>query len=49
MAMAATTTVAQVSSFAELGEIDPETVITPGIFVQRVVKLQPAAAAAAAA
>ena len=49
MAMAATTTVAQVSSFAELGEIDPETVITPGIFVQRVVKLQPAAAAAGAA
>ena len=49
MAMAATTTIAQVSHFAELGEIDPETVITPGIFVQRVVKLQPADAAAAAA
>ena len=48
-AMAATTTIAQVSHFAELGEIDPETVITPGIFVQRVVKLQPADAAAAAA
>lgn len=38
MAMAATTTVVQVRRRAELGEIDPEQVITPGIFVQRVVE-----------
>ena len=49
MAMAAKTTIAQVSNIVELGAIDPETVITPGIFVQRVVKLVPAAAAAVAA
>jgi 3-oxoadipate CoA-transferase alpha subunit len=38
MAMAATTTVVQVSRRAGLGEIEPETVVTPGIFVQRVVE-----------
>ena len=37
MAMAACKTVATVYAQAELGEIDPETVITPGIFVQAVV------------
>jgi 3-oxoadipate CoA-transferase alpha subunit len=37
MAMAARKTVATVYAQAELGEIDPETVITPGIFVQAVV------------
>ena len=36
MAMAADTTIAQVSEVVELGEIDPETVITPGIFVKHV-------------
>ena len=36
MAMAADTTIAQVSEVVELGEIDPETVITPGIFVNHV-------------
>ena len=49
MAMAATTTIAQVSNIVELGEMDPEAIITPGIFVQRVVKLTPANAAVAAA
>lgn len=49
MAMAAKTTIAQVSNIVELGELDPEAIVTPGIFVQRVVKLVPAAAAAAAA
>lgn len=39
MAMAAKTTIAQISSFVPLGSIDPETVVTPGIFVQRVVKI----------
>jgi len=46
MAMAARCTVAQVRHAAALGEIDPETVVTPGIFVQRVVQVAPAAAPA---
>jgi 3-oxoadipate CoA-transferase, alpha subunit len=37
MAMAARLSVAQVRRIVELGEIDPEMVITPGIFVDRVV------------
>ncbi|MRX10155.1 3-oxoacid CoA-transferase subunit A [Pseudoduganella sp. FT25W] len=38
MAMAAKTTIAQVVDVVALGELDPEAIITPGIFVQRVVK-----------
>ena len=37
MAMAAKCTVAQVDRVVPLGELDPEVIITPGIFVQRVV------------
>jgi 3-oxoadipate CoA-transferase alpha subunit len=37
MAMAATTTIAQVAEVVELGDLDPENIITPGIFVQHVV------------
>lgn len=37
MATAAATTIAQVSEVVELGALDPEHIITPGIFVQRVV------------
>lgn len=37
MATAATTVVAQIDSLVPLGDIDPETVVTPGIFVDRVV------------
>jgi 3-oxoadipate CoA-transferase alpha subunit len=37
MAMAAACTVAQVSAVVPLGELDPELIVTPGIFVQRVV------------
>ncbi|VVM65898.1 3-oxoadipate CoA-transferase subunit A [Pseudomonas fluorescens] len=37
MAMAATTTIAQVNRVVELGDLDPEHIVTPGIFVQRVV------------
>jgi 3-oxoadipate CoA-transferase alpha subunit len=48
MAAAAKCTVAQVRHKAALGEIDPEVVVTPGIFVQRVVHI-PALAAARAA
>lgn len=38
MAMAAKTTIAQVAKIVPLGGLDPETVITPGIFVQRIVQ-----------
>jgi 3-oxoadipate CoA-transferase alpha subunit len=37
MAMAARCTIAQVSEVVELGQLDPETIVTPGIFVKRVV------------
>ena len=37
MAMAATTTIAEVEQIVPLGSIDPETIVTPGIFIQRVV------------
>lgn len=37
MARAAKTTVVQVAEIAELGALDPETIVTPGIFVNRVV------------
>lgn len=49
MAMAARTTIAQVASVVPLGELDPEVVVTPGIFVQRVVPIGPAASGSAAA
>lgn len=39
MAMAAKCTIAQVSEVVALGELDPEVIITPGIFVQRVVQI----------
>ncbi len=38
MAMAADITIVEVDEIVELGEIDPEAVVTPGIFVKRVVK-----------
>jgi 3-oxoadipate CoA-transferase alpha subunit len=43
MAMAAACTIAQVSEVVALGELDPEAIVTPGIFVQRVVEHQVAA------
>ncbi|NML12639.1 3-oxoacid CoA-transferase subunit A [Sphingobium sp. AR-3-1] len=48
MAMAAKTTIAQVSEVVELGALDPEAVVTPGIFVNRVVQVAPLSVAAAA-
>jgi len=39
MAMAANCTIAQVSQVVPLGELDPEVIVTPGIFVQRVVQI----------
>ena len=38
MAAAAKCTIVQVRETVELGELDPETVVTPGIFIERVVK-----------
>lgn len=38
MATAAATTIAQVDRIVEVGGLDPETIITPGIFVTRVVE-----------
>ncbi|HZL59130.1 MAG TPA: 3-oxoacid CoA-transferase subunit A [Stellaceae bacterium] len=37
MAAAATLTVAQVAELVELGSLDPESIVTPGIFVDRIV------------
>jgi 3-oxoadipate CoA-transferase alpha subunit len=37
MASAATRTIVEVSELVETGELDPEAVVTPGIFVDRVV------------
>lgn len=37
MAMAAVVTIAEVDEVAELGALHPEVIVTPGIFVQRVV------------
>jgi 3-oxoadipate CoA-transferase alpha subunit len=39
MAMAAKVTVASVHDVVALGELDPEAIVTPGIFVQRVVRV----------
>ncbi|MGC0155595.1 3-oxoacid CoA-transferase subunit A [Chromobacterium vaccinii] len=44
MAAAAAVTIAQVGEVVPLGAIDPEAVVTPGIFVQRVVAIAGAAA-----
>ncbi|THC39309.1 3-oxoacid CoA-transferase subunit A [Massilia sp. Mn16-1_5] len=38
MAMAAKVAISQVDEIVPLGELDPENIVTPGIFVQRVVK-----------
>jgi 3-oxoadipate CoA-transferase, alpha subunit len=42
MAAAARTTIAQVNDIVETGSIDPEVVVTPGIYVDRVVRVEPA-------
>ncbi|MDN3918682.1 3-oxoacid CoA-transferase subunit A [Roseateles violae] len=43
MAAAARITVASIYELAELGGIDPESVVTPGLYVQRLVHLEAAA------
>jgi 3-oxoadipate CoA-transferase alpha subunit len=40
MATAAALTVVQVREFVELGDLDPECIVTPGIFVDRVVQVE---------
>jgi len=40
MAMAARTTVATVHQVVDLGALDPECLVTPGLFVQRVVRVE---------
>lgn len=40
MAMAARTAVVQVEKVVTPGELDPETIVTPGVFVQRVVEVE---------
>jgi 3-oxoadipate CoA-transferase alpha subunit len=37
MATAAKTTIVEVEEVVEIGELDPETVVTPSIFVDRIV------------
>jgi 3-oxoadipate CoA-transferase alpha subunit len=49
MASAATCTIAQVSEVVDLGQLDPESIVTPGIFVHRVVALPAVVPAAAPA
>lgn len=44
MAAAARRTIAQVSEIVQLGDLDPEVVVTPGIFVHRLVRVGPASA-----
>jgi 3-oxoadipate CoA-transferase alpha subunit len=43
MATAAACTIAQVDELADVGALDPEAIVTPGIFVQRVVPVRAAA------
>jgi 3-oxoadipate CoA-transferase alpha subunit len=39
IAMASKTTIAEVFQIVEVGELDPETIITPGIYVDRIVRI----------
>jgi 3-oxoadipate CoA-transferase alpha subunit len=41
MATAAATTIVQVTEIVDIGDLDPETVVTPGIYVDRVVQVEP--------
>jgi len=41
MAMAAKVVIAEVDQIVEVGDIDPEHVVTPGIFVDRIVEIPP--------
>jgi 3-oxoadipate CoA-transferase alpha subunit len=41
MCMASNTTVVEVQDCVEIGELEPENIITPGIFVDRVIEIEP--------
>jgi 3-oxoadipate CoA-transferase, alpha subunit len=41
MAAAADLTIAQVSDVVDLGELDPEEIVTPGVFVDRLIRIAP--------
>jgi 3-oxoadipate CoA-transferase alpha subunit len=47
MATAAKLTIAEVSEVVEVGALDPEAIVTPGIFVQRIVRIDGSARQAA--
>ena len=47
MAMASKNTIVEVTEIVELGALDPEAIVTPGIFVHRVVRVGNAGAAQA--
>jgi len=47
MATAAQCTIAQVRDVVPLGSLDPEAIVTPGIFVRRVVPIRVAQRSAA--
>ena len=47
MAMAARHTIATVHDIVELGQLDPESIVTPGIFVKKIVKIPRVATQAA--
>jgi 3-oxoadipate CoA-transferase alpha subunit len=40
MAGAAKLVIAQVNEFVELGELDPEHIVTPGVFIDRVIEVK---------
>ena len=40
MAIAARTTIAEVDRIVDAGELDPEAIVTPGIYVKRIVKVK---------
>ncbi|HEY3635491.1 MAG TPA: 3-oxoacid CoA-transferase subunit A [Caldimonas sp.] len=46
MAMAAKTTIATVHEIVPIGALDPEAVVTPGLFVQRIVRIERVATSA---
>jgi 3-oxoadipate CoA-transferase alpha subunit len=48
MATAAAVTIAEVTEVVEVGKLDPEAIVTPGIFVDRIVVAQPQPAEEAA-
>jgi len=41
MATVVSRSIASVHRIAELGELDPEAIVAPGIFVSRIVKVDP--------